>query len=114
MVYWYPEACGVVTEPVLVGAGPALLLGSAPNPTAGATALFLRCALSLRDVQVSVHDVAGREVRKLPVGDLAPGAHQVFWDGRGNDGRQVASGIYLYTAAYLGGKANAKRLLVLR
>ncbi len=114
MVYWYPEASGVESKPVLVGAGPALSLGSAPNPTAGSTALLLRSGASLRDVQVSIYDVAGREVRELPVGDLSPGAHQVLWDGRGNDGRQAVSGIYLYKAAYLGGKTSAMRLVVLR
>ena len=114
MVYWFPEASGVRTESVRIGAGPALSLGTAPNPTAGFTALLLRSAASLRDVQVTVHDVAGREVKTLRVGDLSPGAHQVLWDGRCNDGRQVASGVYLYKAAYLGGKTSAKRLLVLR
>jgi len=114
MVYWHPDAAGVETDPVPAGAGPALSLGSAPNPTAGSTALLLQSAASLRDVQVLVYDVAGREVRKLAVGNLSPGAHQVLWDGCGNDGHRVASGIYLYRAAYLGGETSAKRLVVLR
>jgi hypothetical protein len=114
MVYWHPETSGVESDPVLAGAEPPLTLGSAPNPTAGSTALLLQSAASLRDVQVLVYDVAGREVRKFPVGDLSPGEHQVVWDGRSSDGHQVASGIYLYRVAYLGGETSAKRLVVLR
>ena len=114
MVYWHPEFSGVESDPVPAGAEPPLTLGSAPNPTAGSTALFLRSAASLRDVQVLVYDVAGREVRKLPVGNLSPGEHQVVWDGRSSDGHQVASGIYLYRAVYLGGETSAKGLVVLR
>ena len=110
MVYWHPDSSGVESDPV----EPPLTLGSAPNPAAGSTALVLRSAASLRDVRVLVYDVAGREVRKLPVGDLSPGERQVVWDGRDSDGHQVASGIYLYRAAYLGGETSAKRLVVLR
>ncbi len=114
MVYWHSESSGVESDPVLAGPESPLTLGSAPNPTAGSTALLLQSAVSLRDVQILVYDVAGREVRKLPVGNLSPGEHQVVWDGRGSDGHQVASGIYLYRAAYLGGETSAKRLVVLR
>jgi hypothetical protein len=114
MVYWQPEFSGVESDPVLAGAEPALMLGVAPNPTAGSTALLLRSTASLRGVEISVYDVAGREVRKLPVGDLSPGEHQVVWDGRSSDGHQVASGIYLYRAVYLGGETSSRRLVVLR
>jgi len=110
MVYGCPESTGVESDAVQSP----LTLRSAPNPTIGSAALFLRSSVSLRDVQVLVYNVAGREIRKLHVGDLSPGEHQVAWDGRSSDGRRVASGIYLYRAVYLGGETSAKRLVVLR
>jgi flagellar hook assembly protein FlgD len=45
--------------------------------------------------EVRVFDVRGREVRTLLRAELEPGAHQVYWDGRDDGGRDVASGVYL-------------------
>jgi flagellar hook assembly protein FlgD len=70
--------------------------------------------VSLKDVMVSVYDVAGRELNRLVVGDLAPGAHRVTWDGRAEDGRLVASGIYYCVGSYAGGGSTAERLVVVR
>ena len=46
-------------------------------------------------VEVSVYDVRGRLVRKESLGDLPSGVATWQWDGRSEDGRQAASGIYL-------------------
>lgn len=46
-------------------------------------------------VEISVYDVRGRLVRNASLGDLPSGETTWQWDGRGGDGRQVASGIYL-------------------
>ena len=114
MVYWHSGVTGVEREPVLDGAGPALSLRSAPNPTTGSTALLLQSAASLQDVHVSVYDVVGREVMRFSVGDLSSGARQVLWDGRDTNGRQVVSGVYHCVAAHSGGGSNVVRLVVLR
>jgi hypothetical protein len=112
---WYPGAAGVDEEASLPArGGPGLSLATAPNPMAGSTSFVLRSAATLKGVSVSVYDVAGRELRRLAVGDLAPGVHQVAWDGRAEDGRQVASGIYYCVGSYAGGGSTAKRLVVLR
>ena len=47
-------------------------------------------------VTLTVFDVLGRQVRLLAEGGLSAGRHTVSWDGRGDDGNTVASGIYLY------------------
>ena len=47
-------------------------------------------------VRIDVVDLQGRRVRMLFTGYQDRGAHAVTWDGRGEDGRQVASGTYLY------------------
>src|SRR5690349_18088216 len=77
-----------------VGAPGLSLAPLAPNPFRAAT----RLAFTLRDdgpVRVTVHDPAGRRVRTLAEGDwLAAGAHTVEWDGRRDDGRACAPGLY--------------------
>ena len=51
---------------------------------------------------LAVYDVNGRLVRNLLVGFAAPaaqaflpGQHEVVWDGKDDNGRAVASGVYL-------------------
>lgn len=46
--------------------------------------------------QLSIYDVRGRIVRiLLDESDLAPGVHRAAWDGCDDQGRAVASGVYL-------------------
>jgi flagellar hook assembly protein FlgD len=47
------------------------------------------------EVQVVVHDIQGRQVRKLVTGRRLAGEHQAVWDGRDEEGREIASGVYL-------------------
>ena len=66
-----------------------------PNPFNPQTTI----AFAIKDrghVRLAIYDVAGRLVRTLANESRASGAHEVTWDGRGNDGRPVASGVYLY------------------
>jgi hypothetical protein len=69
-----------------------------PNPfTRGVT---LRLASGTRHaVEVAVHDVLGRRVRVLRRGELPAGETSVLWDGRREDGQQVASGVYVVRAS---------------
>lgn len=69
------------------------LEGNFPNPFNPSTTI----ALSLdrdQNVQLEVFNVAGRLVRKLQSGILSAGRHEVTWNGRDEQGQQVASGIY--------------------
>jgi hypothetical protein len=81
---------------VTEGAGPLVfrLHGNSPNPFTTATAI----AFSLpreADVRLHIYDLAGRRVRDILERKLAPGRHQVIWDGRDESGRRAAHGIYL-------------------
>jgi FtsP/CotA-like multicopper oxidase with cupredoxin domain len=69
--------------------------GVHPNPSRGP----VRIAFSLeraQEVELTVYDIAGREVTTLAQGRFAPGDHAVTWDGRDRSGVKVASGAYLY------------------
>jgi hypothetical protein len=68
---------------------------SAPNPTAGASALSFTLAHA-EQVDLRVYDLAGREVARLHHGPLPQGRHVVRWDGRGFGGALAAPGIYHY------------------
>jgi WD40 repeat protein len=69
------------------------LLGIAPNPLRDAA--WLRFELA-RDApaRLSVYDVQGRLVRRLLDDRLSGGVHRLRWDGRGADGRRMATGVY--------------------
>jgi photosystem II stability/assembly factor-like uncharacterized protein len=60
---------------------------------------------------LAIYDAAGREVRHL--GDGLRSTGRVAWDGRANDGRAVASGVYVVRLR-AGGTAESRRLVVVR
>lgn len=71
------------------------MLGSAyPNPFRGSTNLRLSLA---RDghARVAVYDLVGRRIRTLVDGNLSAGEQTLVWDGRDEDGRSVAAGLYM-------------------
>jgi flagellar hook assembly protein FlgD len=47
-------------------------------------------------VELAVYDLAGRRVRNLASGRIPGGLHARTWDGRNEDGRPVATGVYFY------------------
>jgi len=66
-----------------------------PNPFNPSTAI--RFALpEASEIVVKIFNLTGGEVRTLARGQYQAGMHNVNWDGRDNNGRAVASGVYLY------------------
>ena len=43
-----------------------------------------------------IYNLLGQKVRTLDEGPVTSGYHEVRWDGRDEDGRPAASGVYLY------------------
>jgi hypothetical protein len=85
-----------------------------PNPFRGQT----RVAWSLdtdrpASVRIVIHDLAGRAVRVLADEVQSPGAHELWWDGRGDDGRTLPGGAY-FVRATTGGRLIQSRLTLLR
>jgi aminopeptidase N len=64
-------------------------------------------------VRLRVYDLQGRLVRQLASGTQTAGRHEVVWDGRSDDGRAVASGVYLCRLE-AGGVSRNGRLLLAR
>lgn len=90
-----------------------LLVGDAhPNPLRTGTRLPFSLAAPSR-VTVTVYDVAGHAVRHLLDAHLAPGSHQVGWDGRDARGRPVPPGVYAYRIE-AGPRTHAGRIVRVR
>jgi hypothetical protein len=86
-----------------------------PDPFAGATSLAydVPAAASRQAVSVAVYDISGRRVRTLFEGLQAAGRHRVDWDGCGDDGQPVSSGVY-YCRMTTGAAEQSRRLVLLR
>jgi hypothetical protein len=82
---------------------------ASPNPFRGSGEIAFDLPKGAR-VELTVHDLAGRLVRTLVVGETSAGHHSVRWDGKDVLGRSVASGVYLYTLR--AGTLSATRSLV--
>ncbi len=63
-------------------------------------------------VTISIHDAWGRRVAVLRPGSYGPGEHAVDWDGRGDDGAPLPSGIYVVRLDAAGAVARAKVTLL--
>jgi hypothetical protein len=65
-----------------------------PNPLYSETIIEYTMESAGR-VNLSVFDVAGREIRSLLDTEQGSGTHQVKWDGRNDCGRDLPAGVYL-------------------
>ena len=66
-----------------------------------------------KGISVSVYDLLGRKIRQMQ-GEAVPGGRFVVrWDGREDDGREAASGVYYWVVEWAG-KRKCRRVLLLR
>jgi hypothetical protein len=64
-----------------------------PNPTQNRTRINYSIP-NPSEVHLKVYDLSGREVRTLVEGIQKAGSYTVEWDGKGNGGEKISSGIY--------------------
>jgi WD40 repeat protein len=85
-----------------------------PNPFNPQTTI--RYALpNQAEIRLGIYDLTGRRVRTLVRGVHQPGRYSVVWDGRDQDGQEVASGIYLYRLEVMDrGVVETRRMLLVR
>ena len=106
----------LAAEPTLGGAGVAPGTGSFsarsfPNPMDEVTRIRYELPAS-GEIDVDVYDAAGRRVRRLTSGYQVGGPHTLNWDGRGDDGAQVADGVYFIRLQSKDGEDSQKILVV--
>jgi hypothetical protein len=87
----------------------ALALRVSPNPSRGESVIELALP-SAQVVRVTVLDPSGRRVRDLHSASLPAGAHAFKWDGRDDQGRVTAAGVYFVTVEAGGRRTTARAL----
>ncbi|MDO9171077.1 MAG: FlgD immunoglobulin-like domain containing protein, partial [bacterium] len=85
-----------------------------PNPSSGGQ-VTIDYALADKSANetVAIYDIAGRCVRTLSSGLKSSGG-QMQWNGRSDDGRPVAAGVYFVRLQARGGYEEVKRVTVVR
>lgn len=103
---WLPHTTSVP------GAGPSarVALASNPNPARGETNVHFDLATA-ENVELTLFDISGRQVRTLARGAFAAGSHDVAWNGLDAAGRPASPGVYL--ARLKGARTQATHHLVL-
>ncbi len=69
------------------------------------------------DLMVRVYTVSGRMIWEFTERGLQPGHHELYWNGRDDEGDKLANGIYLYRMVAKGTSGSASesgRLVKLR
>jgi hypothetical protein len=102
----------VVAAPTPRASG-AVLHGAAPNPFNPMTTISFRVPSGASHASLRVYDAAGRLVRTLHQGRLAPGDHAVTWRGVDDRGRAVSSGVY-FCRLEADGQAQGRSLVLVR
>lgn len=87
-------------------------LSATPNPFNVET--LIRYVLSKETtIELAVFNILGEKVKTLVNANQKPGTYSIHWDGKDENGKRVASGIYLYRLK-TGNFTNTKKLLILR
>ena len=71
------------------------LYGAYPNPFNASTNISFTLPAE-SDVELTVFNILGQEVKSLEIANMPAGEGNINWDGRSSGGEQVASGVYLY------------------
>lgn len=66
-----------------------------PNPFNPSTEIRFELPRT-SEVELTVYNLLGQEIKTLTDGRLPAGSHSVIWDGTNNEGTAVSSGIYFY------------------
>jgi len=102
---------GSADTDVVVALPSAVLHGNYPNPFNPTTTISFSLSCSER-VVIDVYNVRGQLVRGLVSGVYGAGSHTVVWNGCGDDGRSVGSGVYFYRMVSGGGVSMKKMVMV--
>lgn len=84
-----------------------------PNPFNPTTTIHFEVEDGGGEIEISVFDVAGRIVRDLLHEERDAGPGSVEWDGRNDNGEEMASGVYFYRMR-AGGFEAARKMVLLK
>jgi len=90
-----------------------VLSQNTPNPFNPITSIQFSVPDNAGAVELHVYNVSGRLVRTLVNDELTAGPHSVVWDGRDNNGRSLASGVY-FAKLTAGDETAEKKMALLK
>jgi len=70
-----------------------------PNPFKNDTYFtFELSSLLPEEIYIKIYTIAGRLIKdfSIPLSDLKPGFNRIYWDGKDQDGDEIANGLYFY------------------
>jgi flagellar hook assembly protein FlgD len=83
-----------------------------PNPFNPSTKIEFTLSKS-GFVTLQIYDILGRKVRTLVSEHLSSGYKSVIWDGKNDDGKDIASGVYFYQLR-VGDFSEPKKMVLLK
>ena len=83
-----------------------------PNPFNPETTIRFDLPRS-EEIDLAVYNLTGQKVATLAHGLREAGTYTLRWDGQDNDGRELASGVYMYRLE-AGERMETRKLLLLR
>jgi hypothetical protein len=89
----------------------AILYPNYPNPFNPITSIRFELATA-SDISLIIYDLLGRQVSELVGGYQDAGYHQVIWNGRDSQGRELSSGVYIARLAASGYSKSIKMVLL--
>ena len=92
--------------------GSASLLSAYPNPMRETCTLRFHCTVPT-EVQLTVVNASGAEVRRISSGRQSAGMHRLQWDGRDGRGRSLPSGVY-FCLLNAEGRTGRQRIVLAR
>jgi len=96
----YKNDVSVRDEPVNVLPRSADLGVAYPNPFNASTRIPFKVSDADVQVRLEIYDLLGRKVRTLVDGSRPVGSHLVTWNGRDENGAELASGVYFVKFSY--------------
>ncbi|MCK4339661.1 MAG: T9SS type A sorting domain-containing protein [Candidatus Cloacimonetes bacterium] len=84
-----------------------------PNPVKGSTTISFSLPENTEKVEILIYNIKGQLVKNLGVPGYELRVGKAVWDGKDNNGNQLASGIYFYKLIS-GEKTAVKKMILLR
>ena len=89
------------------------ILGNRPNPFNPLTEIAYSVAGRSARATLAIYDLAGRRVATLVDRAVDGGKHRVQWDGRGDRGERLASGVY-FARLTVGDEVDVAKMIMLK
>ncbi len=81
-----------------------------PNPFDSETTILFSVT-ETSDIEISIMNIVGQEIRTYKNSDQQPGQHNMKWDGKQYNGSNAGPGIYFYSLKINGKVISTKRML---